>query len=310
VDAALAMSGGGAAPQESAAAPEAGADENRGGMFVSGRLTRGDRDATSRDAGLDYDAAGATLGVDYRTGARLFLGLAGGYADSGADFTGGGDLAVKGANLTGYLTYAGDAFFFDLVAGYGRDRYALRRRLLLPTGGGTQTVDGVGEPDGDERLAELGLGWDHAAGAATWTLAARASYVGVSIDRFVETLSAGGVELEIFDQDVESLVAELALEWSYAASFDWGVLQPQLSVAGRHEFEDDARRLEGRFVGDPSGGVFSLPTDPTDATYLAARGGVTAVFPGGFALYGNLEQELGRDGLSVSTVSAGLRFEW
>jgi outer membrane autotransporter protein len=311
VDAALADGGGRAAPQEPSSSSEAGAEEKRGGFFLSGRLTKGDRDATSRDAGLDYDAAGGTLGVDYRTGARLFLGLAGGYADSGADFTGGGDLSLKGENLTAYLTYAGDAFFFDLVAGFGRDAYKLKRDLSLPTGGGgVQLVHGVGEPDGDERLAEMGLGWDISAGAGTWTISGRASYVGVSIDRFVETLSAGGVELEIFDQDVESLLAEASIEWTYAASFGWGVLQPQLSAAARHEFEDDAHELRGRFVGDPAGGIFTMPSEPVDATFFAARGGVTAVFPGGFAVYGNLEQEFGRDGLSVATASAGLRFEW
>jgi outer membrane autotransporter protein len=310
VDAAFAAGGGLAAAQEPSSSSEAGAEEKRGGFFLSGRLTRGDRDATSRDAGLDYDATGGTLGVDYRTGARLFLGVAGGYADSGADFTGGGDLSLKGENLTAYLTYAGDAFFFDLVAGFGQDSYKLKRDLSLPTGSGVQLVHGVGEPDGDERLAEMGLGWDISAGAATWTISGRASYVDVSIDRFVETLSAGGVELEIFDQDVESLLAEASIEWTYAASFGWGVLQPQLSAAARHEFEDEAHELRGRFVGDPAGGVFTLPSEPVDATYFAARAGLTAVFPGGFAVYGNLEQEFGRDGLNVATASAGLRFEW
>ena len=306
-----AAGGGGQDPSDNRDVGDVGGDEERGGFFASGRASRGDRDPTGREPGLDYDAVGGTLGLDYRVGASTFVGLAAGYGDSTADFADGGDLALEASALTGYLTFAGERFFLDLVAGYGQDAYRLRRGVSLPDGaGGTLSVSGRGEPDGDETMAELGFGWDLPAGASTWTLSARGSWVRVNVDRYVETLSAGGVGLEIFDQDAESLLAEAALEWTHAASFAWGVLQPQLSAAARHEFEDQARTLRGRFVGDPSGAEFVLPGDPADATHFAARAGLSAVFPRGWAVYAHGEQEFGRDSLSVTTLSAGLRIEW
>jgi outer membrane autotransporter protein len=311
VESALDAAPGEAAAQDPAEV-EAGADEARGGVFLSGRLSSGDRDATGLEPGLDYGAGGGTLGLDYRAGARTFLGLAAGYADSTSDFSGqGGELGLQAESLTAYVTFAGERFYLDLVAGFGSDSFDLRRSLALPDGsGGTFTVDGSGSPDGEERTVELGFGWDFPAGASTWTIAARGSWVDVAIDSFVETLGGSGIQMQIFEQDVESLLGEAALEWTHAASFDWGVLQPQVSAAARHEFEDGTRSLRGRFVGDPAGGEFVLPTDPADSTYFAARAGLSAIFPRGWALYANGESEFGRDDLSVTTLSAGLRVEW
>ncbi len=303
--------GPGAGAAQEPAEVEPGADDARGGVFLSGRFSSGDRDATGLEPGLDYEAGGGTLGVDYRTGASTFVGIAAGYSDSSSDFSNqGGALGLEAESLTAYLTFAGERFYLDVVAGLGSDSFDLRRSLALPDGsGGTFTVDGSAAPDGEERTLELGFGWDFPAGASTWTIAARGSWVDIEIDSFVETLGAG-VQMQIFNQNVESVLAEAAIEWTHSASFDWGVLQPQISAAARHEFEDQAGALRGRFAADPTGGEFVLPTDPADATYFAARAGLSAIFPRGWALYAHGESEFGRDDLSVTTLSAGFRVEW
>ena len=58
---------------------------NRLGVFVNGRFTFGDKDATNREQGFDFVSGGVTGGVDYRFTDNLVLGVALSYTHSHAD---------------------------------------------------------------------------------------------------------------------------------------------------------------------------------------------------------------------------------
>ena len=288
-----------------------GAEDSRWGAFVSGRATTGDRDATAREPGFDYDAVGVTAGLDVRASANVFLGIAGGYDDSGGDFASdGGDLSIRGTSATAYLSAMSGGFYLDLSAGAGRDDYKLARRLVVPTSSGSSTFSGRGEPGGDRQSAGLAMGYDFGRNAATLSVFARGNWVDASIESFVESPTVAGARLEILEQDMQSLLAEAGFEWTYAASFDWGVLQPLLSVSALRELEDDPRVLRGRFVGDPANTTFTVPTDAVDESYFAAAAGLTATLARGCGLFVLFEEEFDRDDLTALTASAGLRFEF
>ena len=247
-------------------------DRVGGGSGGSGRLLRRDLDAADRTDGVaQRDAAQSVRDEHRREPAAPLLGALGGGRRGDGLAALGHVVDRRGGRREGLVVLAGRA------AGLGWHRVPDQAVLLLE----------------EEHLIALRVeGWP-----------VRPGDLG-------ENLLVAGLPASEWRVGARLRLGEAALEWTHAASFDWGVLQPQISAAARHEFEDEGRVLRGQFVGDPASGMFVLPTDPADDTYFAARAGLSAIFPRGWALYAHGESEFGRDDLSVTTLSAGFRIEW
>ena len=283
----------------------------RWSIFVSGQVASGDREDTSAEAGFDVETLGVTVGFDYRASSRWLLGLAGGWLDSGSDFVHGeGTLDVEGYSATAFAGYARDAFYFDLVGSWGQNEYDLSRFVHVPSESLALEIPqhARGNPDGDQAAFAAALGYDASFGATGLGFFGRASWVDVTIDAFDET-GAGGANLALSEQDLESLLSEVGLELTRAVSTSWGVWLPQLRVAWLHEFEDDARLIRGRFVEDRQNLEFVVPTDGADADYFNAGLGFTTTFARGWSAYLFADQDLERDDLDLLTVSGGFRVE-
>lgn len=283
---------------------------SRLGLFASGRIATADRDPTEREEGFEAGIEGITVGLDYRLRSDLILGGAVGYLTTDLDLLAdGGGLDADGYSLTAYGVWLGEALYLEGMVGHGRTSFDLRRHVDLPVPfqGSTRFV-AQGDTDGAQWMANLGSGWATAFGASSLEVFGRASYVEADLDGYRER-GAGPFDLAIRDQSLDSLLAEVGLDYGYAASLDWGVLQPVARISALHEFGDDSRLVRGTFVQDVQQLEFVVPTDAPDRDFFNLGIGLTATTYGGISVYVFYDADLGRDDLEVGTFTLGARFE-
>ena len=60
----------------------------------------------------------------------------------------------------------------------------------------------------------------------------------------------------------------MGAQMSYALSYRWGVLVPQLNASWEHEFKGDAVLIKGRFVTDQTQTTFAFKGDSPDRNFV------------------------------------------
>ena len=319
VDAALAgRKGRGRSSSSTSPAPESA---RRWGLFLTGRLQHGEQSGDAGDeTAFDFDTTSGMLGIDYSAGTNLFLGLAGGYAQNQTDLAGGGGrLEFDAKSLTLYGAWQGSRrVYFQGSFSLGNSDYDQRRRIALPVVG---TLDARAEFGGDQLAGTLESGWTWGGTRVVASSFVRGSWARSKVDAFAErgavaTVVVAGLPIAtdfgvaLGAQDLTSILGEAGFDLAGNVSFAAGVLVPQLTLAYRHEFDDDARRVRARFLGDlAAGSSFFVFTDAPDRDWLDAGASLAAQFLWGsvFAAY---DRELGRSDLELATWQAGLRFEF
>ena len=277
----------------------------RWGFFVDGNVSFGEKDTTSREVGFDFVSWGAVAGVDYRLMDNLVLGAALTYAFTDVDldqFLGDSKTHSVGPLL--YGTYYAGPLYVDAHAGATWNFYDTTRRIVFATIDRTAS----GDTDGQEYVAGAGVGYGISRGPLTVTPFARLEYTHLDIDGYSER-GAGGLDLAIRDQDIDSLQTALGAQISYAFSTPSAVLVPQVRGEWRHEFMNDSRSITARYTSDPFNTVFTVPTDDPDRDFFAVGVGMSAVFARGVGAFVHYETVLGLRDFSHHDVRVGLRFE-
>jgi outer membrane autotransporter protein len=288
--------------------------QGRWGAFINGNVNFGEKDESQRESGFDFDTTGITFGLDYRFDHQFVAGAALGLSRYDSDYNdAAGNLEMDAWSLSAYGTYyKGDNIYVDGLIQIGANSYDTKRRI-----NSAEAPDqfGLGDTDGREYAFNLSAGYDYRKNAWTLTPYGRLSYTRARIDAYTETASsptaAGfGSVLHIEDQDLKSLVLVLGGNFSYTVSTPQAVLMPQLRFEWEHEFEDDSRFINARFVNDPTRSVFAIETDETDRDYLNLGLGISAVFSQGRTGYLFYETRLGQDDITLHRINAGLRIEF
>ena len=89
--------------------------------------------------------------------------------------------------------------------------------------------------------------------------------------------------------------------------FHWGVLNPTARVSYFHEFEDDARIIEGGFSLTNTSNDFQLQTDAPDRDYLNVGVGLQLTLKGSKLVYVMVDTDLERDDFDQYGVTFGYR---
>jgi len=289
------------------------------GVFLNGSLTLGDQDATSREAGFDFDEAGLTAGLDYQLIQNLVVGAAFSYSSAEADFdSSGGDLDVDRFIGSIYgLYYLGERFYLDGLASFGGNTFDMRRNIIYTSPGlapGTtvpvnQTAKS--ETDGFEYAFALGAGYDYHFGGFTIGPFLRLNYAQTNLDAFQESIDntrpGFGWALAFESQDVDSFTTALGAQIAYPISTGWGVLLPQLRAEWGHEFLNDGRTIATRFVNDPAGTSFPVTTEDPDRDFFNLGAGLSAVFARGRSAFLYYETVLGLRDITAHNIVAGVR---
>jgi uncharacterized protein with beta-barrel porin domain len=289
------------------------------GVFLNGTFTLGDKDSTSREAGFDFDAFGLTAGLDYRLIDNLVLGAAFSYNSTEADLdSSGGNVDVDRYVGSIYgLYYIGERFYLDGIASIGGNTYDMGRNIRYQIPGlvpGTVTVvnqKAQSDTDGMEYSFGLGAGYDFHLGGFTLGPFGRLNYVKAEIDGYQETINntapGVGLNLAFEDQDVDSFTTALGAQVAYAISTTWGVVLPQLRLEWQHEFLNDSRTIQARFVNDPARTTFGLTTDNPDRDFFNLGAGISAVFARGKSAFLYYESVLGLKDITAHNIVAGIR---
>ncbi len=300
--------------QEEEPAPAAAVEidaASRWSFFLSGRVEIGDRPETGNEQGFDLETLGVTAGVDYRVTPRFIVGGALGLVDTQTELAGGGGgLDVRGYSVSAFTTYFRDRVWLDGIVTYSTIDYEALRHIDLPQPfQGRSRFSARGQPDGQQLAIDWGVGYDTSLGAASLGSFGRLSYIDAEVDPFIER-GAGPFNLAMRGQEIESLLAEAGIEVVWAASREWGVLQPLLRASVLHEFEDDGRSVVASFAADARANELRIPTDRPDRDFFKVAAGLTATLARGRAVYLLYETDLERDDLDLYSLAAGLRLEF
>src|SRR5262249_47316712 len=153
---------------------------SRLGVFANGQGNFGNADATSNQAGLDFNAAGLTVGADYRLLYPLILRLAFGYVrkNTALDFSAGdGQIRSYRGSLYGNY-YILPRLYIDGIATFGGNHYDISRA----TPDGTATA----KTDGNNLSISSSTGYNFNSGPLTFGPTGRFTYTRVHIDNYRE----------------------------------------------------------------------------------------------------------------------------
>jgi outer membrane autotransporter protein len=285
-----------------------GNPNSRLGVFVNGTVSFGDRDRTTQEDGFDFDTVGITGGVDYRFTDNFIIGVAIGYASMDADFDELEDeVEVDGYSASLYSTYYIKDFYIDFIASAGLNDYETTRNTKLEATGVFKTANG--DTDGTQYTVGLGAGYEFKVAGAILAPYVQVNYLNADIDGFRET---GGdvINLEIGDQDIESLISVVGGQASYTIRTGFVDLVPQVRAEWWHEFENDSRSLEASFVNDLDSVTRVIPTDDPDRNYFNLGLTLLGVFSEDASGFVECQTVLGIEDITNHIVRGGIRLNF
>ncbi|MEE9423897.1 MAG: autotransporter domain-containing protein [Methylococcales bacterium] len=298
-------SGGSAGDDESLASSE------RLGVFIDATANFGETDQTDREDATHFNKEEVTLGVDYQFTNQFVTGLAVTYSNANANFqksinVSGGKTAEEGISGSVYSTYYLDDFYVDGIFTYTKRDYDIERNIVIPSQNLRRRAKG--DTESDQYAASLGLGYNLQMQGFDLNPFAQVSYTRLEIDGYNES-GAGGLNLNIDDQDVESLESVLGARLAYAWSHAYGVLMPQFRAEWHHEFKENSRTINTSFVNDINSNqnVMQIRSDSPDRDFAIIGVGLSGVFQGGLQVFGAFETLLAQRNTSSHKFTAGLR---
>jgi len=286
------------------------------GVFGSGNINFGDRDATKHGDGFDFETMSMTLGVDYRAQDNLVLGGSMSYSKVNADFNEGGGMDLTSWSASVFGTYfIEDKYYLDVLATFGRNDLETSRHVVFDTVMGPVNRRADSDTDGGQYSLSVGTGYDFTQEAWVYGPHAGLNFTELDVDRYAEQ-GAQGLDLTIDRQVARSFTANAGFHASYTLTPAWGVLIPYVRADWVYEFETDAQVTDvnfsiNQFVNDPDDPTIPMrvTTDRRDSNYFVFSAGASAQFVQGVSGFVNYRGVVGMQDISLSDVTFGLRFE-
>jgi len=281
------------------------------GFFINTRVDTGEKDASTQETGFDFDAYGITAGMDMRVSNGLVVGFAAGYGNTKADYTSSnGSMEMDGYSLAAFGTlYKKDRYYVDGIVNLTHNKFDSSRTFVTPNNV-TQTA--IGETDGNVLTVGLGMGYEDHIKDVTIGPFVRLNYTRVDIDGFSET-GAGPVGMQVDKQELSSFEGIIGFQASKIISQPWGVLIPQLRVEMVHEFENESRIVNARFLGAVGNGintVLKLPTDRPDRNYFNLALATSAQFSHGRTAFVQYTGLFAQQSVSEHALELGVRWNY
>lgn len=234
-------------------------------FWILGTYNWGELDSTSNFIGYDAKNWAALLGVDYRFGNGLQLGVFGGYRNVDVDF----DIQSSSVDSDGFqlgLTGAYDVgdFYIRGVASYSSLNGDSERQILIGSGPGLVSGTAVGEPDTRtwSFYGEAGARFDM--GKSWLTPFVAIDHTAIKLRSFTET-GVPGANLAADSQTNSQTSGLVGLKW--AGNF--GGIVPEAKIAYRHDFGSRFYGVDLRFADAPAGSNFRK-AEPYDRGSIVA----------------------------------------
>ena len=270
--------------------------EDSWGVFATGVGEFTNVESTFNASGYDLATGGFTMGLDYRIGSHLAVGLMGGYAYTGVDPTSDGSLRVNGGKLGVYGTAFGSGFYLDGAVHGGLNGYDTRRTALAGSAEGSTL--------GGELNVFVAGGYDWRIGGLTIGPTASFQYTYVGFEGFAEDGSLA--PLQYPDQHAYSARTAFGMR----ASYDWKLgpvrLMPEVRAAWQHEYGVTAYPILAGFASG-AGDSFSVTGPEIGRDGLLLSAGLAVQWNDTVSTYVYYDGELLRTNYLSNNVSAGVR---
>jgi outer membrane lipase/esterase len=283
------------------------------GSFANVTYNWGSIDKTSLQDAYKQHSYNVVAGADYRASDAFVIGGAISYSDTSAKYELGlGSVNAKTTGAIGYATYYSEQWYVDGLLSYSSADFDSRRNINIPS---NTSVSGFGvtatsSPKGDQWSASIGTGKDFRSDTLTITPSARLSFLQVKNKAFSETEPVIGLGLAVSARTLESVQSALGVRMSTTVNTSSGVLLPYGSIQWMHEFKSDSPALVSRYVNDPNGIAFSIPTASPVRNYGILAVGTSATFPNNVSGFAQVSSAVGLKNENGYAVAFGLRLQY
>jgi len=280
------------------------APDSRWGLFADGGAAWGRQGSSVNQTGYSFTLGGMTLGADYRLRDNLIVGLATGYSNTSASFSGsGGGVNTNTIPVNAYAAYFPGSLYAYGSLGYALNLYDLNRGLTFGGLGRTASSSTSGH-----QLNLYGeTGYDLKLSRFILTPSATLAYSGLWVGGFTEQ-GAGALNLKAGAQSATSMQTGLGGRVTVPLKVGSVNVAPQAYAFYQHEFANGSRNLNASLSQGSS--PLTFQTDASKRNFALVGASLTA----GLAknLYGqvNYSAEVGRVGSSAQSINAGLRYEF
>lgn len=279
--------------------------------FVNASGSFGETDQTEREAGTHVNKEDITFGVDYQFNEQFVSGLAFTYANANANVqksanVSGGKTAEHGYTGSIYSSYYVDDFYVDGVFSYTKRDYDIDRNIVIPSQNLRRKA--TADTESDQYSASFALGYNWHSHGFNVNPYAEASYSKLEIDSYSEK-GAQGLNLNVEDQNIESLESVVGVQLTYAWSQPFGVVSPYVNAEWHHEFKEDVRAIKTSYVNNinSSKNILQLRNDSPDRDFATIGVGVSGIFKGGVQAFTAFETLVGQNNTSSYQFTAGVR---
>ncbi len=248
--------------------------------------------------GYEQTSFGLSIGGDTWVNEKLVVGLSGRFATGETDLSDGGSIDQDSVRGQLYAAWFHRGWHVEGMIGGGQDSYDTKRTAL----GGTAT----GSTDGTTWYVLLGAGYDWKSERWSFGPQAAVQYTAVNIEAFKEKGSLS--PLRIAEQDEDALHTQLGIRLRYLGYVQdtWTFITPEVYLAWRHDFMDDAVTLDSQFASG-AGDSFNVSGSELGSDSFVAGVGLTAQWTPTVATYFHYTGQLGRSGYDSHSLNLGVR---
>ena len=291
-------------------------------MFVDLAYADSDRDATARQSGFDADSWLVRAGLEYDYSQDGFVGGALSYTRTDASLdASGGTVETDDYQVFAYGTrYLNAAWHIDGSLGFSDAKMDTERAVryqIAAVGGGVTSVDqlALSDTNASTLWADVMLGYDINRPGWIAMPYAKLQIARVKIDGFTERMSkpgeaGSGLATQIDDQGITSVPVALGVTAAFPTRTRYGELIPQLIGEVVFELDNKADDITGRFVQDPTGTSFVLPTDDPDRFYGRVGAGATLAFSNATSASVVYQGLVGFSHLDLHAFQVSFRHRW
>ncbi|MCC6196132.1 MAG: autotransporter outer membrane beta-barrel domain-containing protein [Burkholderiales bacterium] len=297
--------GGGAAADSAFGGPWGG--------FVNVSYSWGNVDQTSVQDAYDYGSVTVLAGADYRVSDSWVVGGALGYTHTNSDYDFGlGSVKADTFSILGYATYYKNDWYVDAFLAWGDIGYDTTRNIFVPSNSSAVEAQPINttataSPNGTQWSFAIGAGRNFKWDSYTITPTARLGYIWVKNDAFSEAESRDGLGLFVDERTIKSLQSSLGAKVSTVVSTSYGVFSPYFNAQWLHEFENDNPSIVSKYVNDPNGLFFAIPTAGPTRDYGVLTLGSSATLPNNVSGFFQFSAAVGLDNETNYGLVLGIR---
>jgi outer membrane autotransporter protein len=217
-------------------------EEKRWSFFATGAYGYRDQNNIEQSAGFTSNIFTATIGGEYRITPALTVGLAASRIEADNDLGTIGSAGIEGWSFDGYVSYAANHFYADLLYALGTYSNHINRDTLF----GTATA----RPDSLTNSIQFNTGYNIPCGRFLTGPLVGLNWVHGDIDGYNEQ-RAGVANLSAPEQHVDSLTSELGWQLSAPIPVSFGHITPQVHASWVHEYLNTSKALTVGLIDSP-----------------------------------------------------------